>query len=626
MNDERPSILPDTLAAILEAAPGRVRKRLDREPTAGSEWSWERSESSWTVAAGEERVTIRAEGDTVRTVEQFSCTCLLSPNCFHVLACATALNVEILARASGSGAGASDGPSSDTELVDDARPDGDAAPPPAEEDAAPVTSAMQDAATRVRGAAADVLHVGARGAGTLVQSGLLRAGHQCRAAELPALGNAVLRVAEGIRLLRLQDDSADSVALRQDLLAAIDGSVRISRGGAVDESYVGASRREYRPTTVNRLEGWFAEPVLTRSGYAGVCVRFLAPSGDAYQVLDLRPGESQLVLQAYAGGIALGMTVESGRSLCRKLALVQRLGASTDGRLGRGTATRWVMQGDSSFDGGAVAGRFATPLARQIESAFEAANVPPERRRGGWDCLAFEARLLGAEGASIVVQVVGSETPWKLRIAIDRPELPFRENLDLLARCPGLRLKCVGRLRVEAAGEVDLLAIGPASGTPDPAEISAPRLTLPEEWQGRCNVGLDRLYQRHVEGIERSTAAAPLPAESASIAADDGLAALARRLDALALGGWRAIPGRESVAHRQDVSALAARGQSAAVTIIDRLGESAAALAMKNPPPRSERRSGAFPLEEAALAGAIYLAAARTHFHRERWLEKISER
>lgn len=446
-----------------------------------------------------------------------------------------------------------------------------------------------------------------------------------KAATDPALGNAALRVAEGVRSLRAQDDSADTEALRQDLFAMLDGSVRIARADQVEESYVGTSRRKFKPTNVNRLEGWFAEPVLTRSGYAGVCDRPLAPSGDDYQVLDLRPGDSQLILQAYAAGIDLGSNVESGRNLCRKVALVQKSGASADGRLGRGTDTPWVMQSDAKFDSGASALRFSTPVGRQIDATFRAAKLPQERRRGGWDCVAFEARLLGADGAALVAEVAGSVSPWKLRIAIDRSELPFRENLELLARCPGLRMNCIGRLRMEAAGEVDLLAIGPAAEF-GPAGKSGPRLVLPEDRHGRCNVGLDRLSQRHVEGIARWPAFASPGSGSATVTADDGLAPLSRRLDALALGGWRAISNRESVAHRQDVSALAARGQSSAAIAISRLGESAAPLAMNRSSAGTELRQGEFALEESALACSLYLVNARTSFHRERWLEPVGER
>ena len=118
----------------------------------------------------------------------------------------------------------------------------------------------------------------------------------------------------------------------------------IDRAASAPRWAVGTSRREYNPISVSRLDGWFAEPILTRSGYAGICVHLLAPDGRLFQVNELRPGDASLVMQAYRGGIDLGATTAPGSDLCRQLLAVQNLTAAEDGRLGKGKQTRWAIQ------------------------------------------------------------------------------------------------------------------------------------------------------------------------------------------------------------------------------------------------------------------------------------------
>src|SRR5262245_16377348 len=93
MSAERPTVSPELVAAMIEATPDRVRRRLDRTPDAAASWEWQASEETWSVNTGGETVTL-PHGHVV-AVEEVTCTCLLSPNCFHVLACLTSLGVGI---------------------------------------------------------------------------------------------------------------------------------------------------------------------------------------------------------------------------------------------------------------------------------------------------------------------------------------------------------------------------------------------------------------------------------------------------------------------------------------------------------------------------------------------------
>ncbi|XKK40388.1 hypothetical protein HFP72_06875 [Nocardiopsis sp. ARC36] len=52
MTAERPRIDPGLLAELLEAAPGRVRRKLDAAPRAAEEWDWSSDGPVWTVGRG----------------------------------------------------------------------------------------------------------------------------------------------------------------------------------------------------------------------------------------------------------------------------------------------------------------------------------------------------------------------------------------------------------------------------------------------------------------------------------------------------------------------------------------------------------------------------------------------
>jgi hypothetical protein len=615
MSAPRPTIDPALLAAIIESAPGRVRSRLDKEPAAAAAWEWQQTEAGFEIRAGAETVHIEPAQGVIRTISQVRCSCLLSPKCFHVLACVSGLQT-------------ADG-DQPPDAGSPAGPEAAAEPAPREAHLAesrPVSPAMQRAAARVRAAVAGILGVGARAAGALLQSALLRAGQECRAADLPLLGNTALRIAEEVRRVRAQSDQTDSGALRRDLFLALHACELLTRHSAPPQWAFGTSRREYQPLAVSRLSGWFAEPILTRSGYAGVCVHLLAPDGRAFQVTETRPGDAQLVWQAYSGGIGLGPIAVPGSELCRREWAVQNATAASDGRLGKGQTTRWASGAASSWSAGTAAHRFARPPDEQLRAAFQAASLPIDVRPAGWDVVALRARVLGASGPALIVALDGLNHTWRCRIAIDDPALAFRENLQLLARCPGLRLDCIGRLRIEAAGEVDLLAIGPPAdervgepiGEPS-SDAAVPRLQLPDEWCGVCNLGLDRLQRHHIAAIARWGVEVTLDEQAAPARAYDGLAELDRRLAAIALGGHRALPALDSRTHRRDTAALRQRNQATAADLIEALAAARSAFSQQDATTGTKRTCSATSFDTAYLAAALYLTAARLEFHRQGW-------
>ena len=210
MNDVRPTVSPQLLAAAIESAPDRVRRRLDRSPDAAAGWQWLLSGNDWTIDTGGEKVKLPREN--IHALNQLSCTCLLTPNCFHVLACLTALKValadgteDVSADAgenqriemAGSSVSARDtnptrqrgpslpkrqrGPSLALRVgvaaadIHTQKGKSEAATPNGAEDVVQPTESQQRAGGELARAVAQLLRVGAANAGVVVQSGVLRA-------------------------------------------------------------------------------------------------------------------------------------------------------------------------------------------------------------------------------------------------------------------------------------------------------------------------------------------------------------------------------------------------------------------------------------------------------------------
>ncbi len=469
----------------------------------------------------------------------------MSPKCFHILACCSCLPLEH--------SQASAEPASEEHSSADASP-----PTDRELDTrtVEVTDAMRASAILVRESLSALLRVGARNAGILLQSGLLRAGHASRASDLYSLSNTMLRIAEGVQRFRQQSDEADSLALKEDVASAFFACHSLLNQPTVPKWIVGQSRRVFESLDVRKLNGVLAEPILTRSGFAGVSVYLQDTNeGGLYTVNELRTGDTSLIRQAYRGGIDLGGITVEAKELCRSTFAVQELTVSEDRRLGKGKSTRWATtkrEQTEPFSGG----RFANSIDAQLEKLFSWSDTPNEQRPAGWDLVSITATVMGSNGATVVVAVEGSDQPWRLGVMIDSPELEYRHNLALIARCPRLQLRCLVRVRENVPYCADLLAIANISSVPAEPQVD-PRLELPQDWQGICNTGLDRLERHFIRGIERWSEEIVLEGESDPV---DTIAKyttpIERRLVGMVLGGRDAIPILGSKSHRRDSNQL----------------------------------------------------------------------
>lgn len=630
MSSSRPQISPLLLAEMIESMPGRVRKRLDAEPNVAHGWQWTLEEDRWLVAAGEETVELRSERGVIDSHEHLRCSCLLTPKCFHVVACISVLSTVLASVATN----LDDGQTNVATRESAVEPNVEQVQTAASDPQIVVTDEMRAAARLAQSAVASVLRVGASRAGLLVQSSVLRAAHQCRESGLIALGNTLLRIVEGSGRLRSNRETADASVLRDDLASALATSLTVIKQASAPKWLVGQARRTFDPIDARKLEGVCAEPILTLSGYAGVCVYLqggVMGGDDLFTINELRPGDSQLVLQAYGGGIDLGTVAIDARRLCRSSLAVQNLTASSDGRLGKGKSTRWAIQSNRGATSRFREGRFALSLEEQIQDVFQRSLMSEAQRHGGWDLVAFDAVVIGPRGAGVLVQVDQANAPWRLMIAIDDAQLAYRENLSLLARCPGMSMRCVGRLRLDAAGEVDLIAIAPLASSSmdtdpnvDAASDKQPRMAFPPQWEGVCNVGLDRLQRQHFVGIQRWSDEANIGEdESRQHAPSDGLDSLRRRLNGLAMGGRVAVPALGSSTHRREQRRLQQSYQTTAAQLLEVLAISARNAQGESPSGYGGANEEACALEDAYLAGASYLQASRIHFEKQMWLRSI---
>jgi hypothetical protein len=555
MSQERPRVSPQLVATVIESAPDRVRRRLDRAPNTAADWDWQPGEGVWSVDTGGETVTL-PQGH-VQSMDQLSCSCLLSPNCFHVLACLTTLQIAVAGEERVESAEAEAGLRVDSPTSSVAR-----------DVVQPGEKQRRAAATLVE-MMSRLLRVGVANAGVVVQSGLLRAIHQCRAEGLHRAAAIGLRVIAGTNQFRARSPESDPPQLAEDLADALETTRRILGEETIPGFWIGTARRRQMPVRPRKLHGLLAEPVVTRSGFAGAAAYFLGEDDHIYTASDVRPGDAQHARDAYRGGIEIGSLIQPARQLARGLYLGTDLTASEDGRLGRGKGIKIVEQGRSSWKLEAVQRRFQRPLSEQWSGAYAAAALPADARPAGWDFVFVSGVVIGAVGAELLFQITLEDQPIRLAIENESEELGFRENLRMLSHAPGLKLQIIARLNLQQPTVVNPLAI--AEIEPDLQEEHAPRMDLPEALHGRVLMGFDELQRKH---LRHAQAAPVVLGERQARQIDDPLASLHRRWIAMMLAGTATQPPSNTNTIAAEMAMLDRSGFATGAALLDALARS----------------------------------------------------
>lgn len=592
--NNRPRIHPNVFASIAESAPDRVRKKLDKEPTVAHDWVWALEGTTWTIDAGSEKVTLEIAENVIAKAEQVGCSCLLSPRCFHVLSVLSVLEL-------------ADAIAVETPIAQETADDDEEKLP------AELSEDQKAAARSMWNAAAAILATGARAAGTLLQSQLLRAIHECRSVGLHRLGSAGVRVMQNIRWLREEHDAFSREDLLADFAELLKVAWTLSRGETIPtQEWMGVAKRKFTPAGSLRLTGLFTEPILTRSGYSGVATYLLGDEDSIFSFSNVRPGTSERIAEAYQTGADLGGLSIPHQTLNRQGLLVQKATRSTDGRLGNSKDCRAVTTESAGWNAEAVARRFAIPLVEQVNRVFQFDGLPVTEQPGGWDLLFLEGMILGSDGENLFFGLNHDQGVTRLRIANDHPKVPFRENLEMLARVPGLHARFIARMLPSSPGDALALAFAPLA-----SEESSPTCTLPDKWQGHANLGIDKLERRFFSSAEKFPHV--IAPKTASAQVSDGLDFVRRRLQAVALGGRHALPTGRVGTTVSEARTMDTNLQPAAAALLKGLAQCAIEsrtdlLGVRFPPDPTH-------LAERWLAGAVYEETARRHFQKWGWMK-----
>lgn len=548
----KPSIDPVVVATLTEAAPARIQKKLEAEPRLAEAWQWTFSELNVEIDTGSEKVTLSV-GSTgaIGAPELVACTCLLGPRCLHVLAVIHSLPLGNAFSEAPTQEDTTSAHQNDANGAQDTTPTQDSLPLQVSDDARRAARTMLHATGRL-------LERGAARASLSVANELLRAVHTARIEGLHRMAAAGLRVAESIRMHREGSPGFDRDQLLIEFRELVTVAHTLSLPEVDARGFVGTARRQYRDVGSLKLSGVLVDPVTTKTGYAGVVTYFVDAQGTFWTLSDVAPGNASRAIGAYDGGASIGDVKAAPRLLCRQGILLQGATGSDDGRLGSGKAVKAVTVKPTAVHEWSV---WKTPIDDQIARSLAAASQV--ERRAGDDMVFVEAEVAGVSGENLVVVEVVTERPLSLRAPNVSKNLKFVANLKLLGRAPGLRALFVARRAEDTRDGLNVLAIFPS---PDAEKT----VKLPDEFGGRCNLGLDTLKPEYLGALERQPVELTLAERPR-----DPLHAMRQRVASVVQGGRFVFHAGAAQAAKRDAARLNAQFMHAGADLLSQLIESA---------------------------------------------------
>jgi hypothetical protein len=643
--------LPRVSAAVLTEAvdglPGRLRKKLDDTGARAAAWPVTVTDGGEYAIVVDEAVTVTLTpvDGVVRTAGAARCSCLLAPNCLHRAA--------LLARApvdDDTGeppVESAAGPARPLTVEPEPVPGTvEPEPVPGLDSAPELTAAQRAAAQTMWQAGAAVLESGAGTAGTLARTALLRAAHEAQAAGAYRAAAAARRVAAELQAWP-HGRLADLAGALTELLG-VSWQLRRQPAGAVPgETLLGSARRRYQPQGSLRLYGLFSTAVLASSGHAGVISYLAGADGTLWSVADIAPGDAGRASSAGNATVRLGEAGLTHRALARTGLIVSGATASAARQLGAGAAVRAVTAPGASWSQEPLAALWRQPLAEQVHRAFAALALPVTDRPAGTDLLFLAVRTITGSSGDALRAVTDDGQPLWLSSPISDPALPYRDNLQVLARTPGLAMLVIARPDRSRPATVHPLAIapGPAPSVTVPGGTTTEEAqadagwALSEPFTGHVDLAFDRLHASHFARTARAASAAdfapetsestgtnlfPGPAEpppspygSAQPAADPVLHLLRAAVER-ALAGGRAVLAVTPQGYRSDTHRLRRARLSTGAQVLDRL--ITAATARPRDPFGRLTADGEGTFAQAWLGAAAYLAAATGVFAESSWL------
>jgi hypothetical protein len=500
-----PPVPPDVVAEGVEALPARLRRRLDDAVAKTRSWPVTASVPTVLVTAGEDAtVTLTVP---VLSPSDVVCSCLLAPACLHRAA--------VLSLAP-----AGDSPAPPPSVAGEEPPAETGEEPPPEE-TGELTDAEQAAVEAAWRAGGDLLAAGVTGAGSVYQAVLLRAAHDARAAGLPRLGSAAVRVVRRLRAARAEEADFRLADLVDDVRELLGVAYGLRTGHGDSALLRGRARRDYRPVGNLRLYGLCCETLVAASGYAGAVTHLVDDAGRLWQLGGVTPGGPSAATGRSEALVGIGEARLTYRALARAGLRVINAAASVDGRLSSGVGVSAVAADGVDWFTDPVA-RLWRPLSEQLERCRAALATTVAQRSGGYDLLFLDGVVAGATDDAVTLNVEG--TTIALTAPNAMPELPYVDNLRRLAGAVGAPVRMIGRY----AGPATVQALA----------IAAPWLPAP------LDLGVDtlRAAQLPSPGVIVSPVVAPAPPPPLHL--------LTRRLERCVEGGRTAAVGRTDDARR----------------------------------------------------------------------------
>ncbi|MFF1743378.1 hypothetical protein [Streptomyces mirabilis] len=474
-----PPVTAEVASAALDSLPTRLRKRADSTAAKAANWPVAVTDATVVVRVDDATtVTLTTTAGVVTSAEDAVCSCLLAPACLHR---AAVLTLAPLAEET-------DGPATTAVVPSDA---GDSAPVPPETGVLDLTPPQSAAVHALRTAATAVLAAGVTGSGAVHRATLLHAAHSARVAGLHRAAAAAVRVARRLSEAGTGDPAFRLPELASELAELLTVAVGLRR--APDPDLIGAARRAYTANGSLRLHGLFTEPVVTASGYAGAVTYALAQDGRLHSLSDVAPGDADRARRAAGSAVPGGSALTLRELGDHGGAILTDPTVSPDGRIGGGGAVRSVRASGARWHEEPLDTLWRRSPADQVAAALRWSAEPADERDAGGDLLFLTGTITGGGFA-----VDGGPTV-RLLAPDERPELPYVENLRLLAGAHGLALRLVARLAADRPSGVRALATAWQGTDGDPI---------------RADLGLRRLNRTHLPRTGVPSVPAPaLPTE-----------------------------------------------------------------------------------------------------------------
>ena len=506
----KPKISAALKAQVALNAPSRLVKKLDKDPTRARDWTWSDKGEHHTIQTDTEACVRLAKQQTLKDLDDISCSCLLSPKCLHILSVVAVLPLD----------------DNDASLEEVDEQEGRNEVADKIESEIQLNDVQREVAQECFALLSRGLSRGFQNAGVSEQGSILRSAHIAKINKLHTLSSSLIGVAHSLNALQADSPTFSLGGLRERLLLAIECSYRLNTNVEVKQRELGVARRGYHHLRAQRLEGFFSEPLVGASGHAGVVTFLVSNEGRLFSLSDVRPATETRAEQVYRQGVHIGDLSLSHQALARASLFLNEGKASKSGRLGQGQGVKAVSAGGREWSDAPIAHLFEQDLKVQLAALAQMQRRADDARPVGWDLLFLKGAFV--DGGSSFQLDNGAIIKLMVR---ENESLRFRENLRILGKS-GCPYRLVARFIFSKEVRVLPLAASALNAKSDLSSALGKRVCL----------GLDKLVGANIEGDHTSPQSVTSFHDERTALKPDALDTLERVVDRVTLGGRRHLP------------------------------------------------------------------------------------